>query len=252
MPKFVTMTKTHKRTAFVDAFSSLESFTTADIAAFFRKEEPEMKQTTINWRVYKMIQDAVIVRTSRGHFRIGNKKSFTPVLDKNLSTVAKQIRKQFPFVSFSVWDSAVLNSLAQHLSNKCFYIIEAEKDAVETIFHFLQEKKKVVYLNPTENIVENYVHSEIAKPFIVKNLISEAPTVPVNNIVTSSIEKILVDVYCDTNIFQAYQGNELHLIYTNAFSQYSINQGKLLRYASRRGKKEEIQNMILQINGNIY
>ena len=245
------MTKNDKRTKFVNAFSAFESFTTADIAAFFRKEEPEIKQMTINWRVYKMIQDSVIVRTSRGHFRIGNKKSFTPVLDKNLSTVAKQISKQFPFVCFSVWDSAVLNSLAQHLSNKCFYIIEAEKDAVETIFHFLQAKKRAVYLNPTESIVDNYVQSERSKPFIIKNLITEAPTVSVKDIVTSSIEKILVDVYCDTNIFQAYQGNELFLIYTNAFSQYSINQGKLLRYASRRGKTEEIQNIILQINGNI-
>ena len=245
------MIKNDKRTEFVNAFSTLESFSTADIAAFFRKEEPEIKQMTINWRVYKMIQDSVIVRTSRGHFRIGNKKSFSPVLDKNLSTVAKQISKQFPFVSCSVWDSSVLNSLAQHLSNKCFYIIEAEKDAVETIFHFLQEKKKAVYLNPAESIVNNYVQSESAKPFIIKNLITEAPTVSINDIVTSSIEKILVDVYCDTNIFQAYQGNELFLIYTNAFSQYSINQGKLLRYASRRGKKEEIKNIILQINGNI-
>ena len=245
------MAKTYNRTDFTNAFSSLESFTTADIAAYFRKEEPEINQMTINWRVYKMIQDSVIVRTSRGHFRIGDKKSFTPVLDKNLSTVAKKISRQFPFVSFSVWDSAVLNSLAQHLSNKCFYIIEAEKDAVEIIFHFLQDKKKAVYLNPTENIVENYIQSERAKPFIVKNLISEAPTVSVNDIVTSSIEKILVDVYCDTNIFQAYHGNELYSIYSNAFSQYSINHGKLLRYASRRGKKEEIQNIISQINGNI-
>ncbi len=245
------MIKTDKRTDFTTAFSALESFTTADIAAFFRKEEPEIKQMTINWRVYKMIQDSILVRTSRGHFRIGEKKSFTPILDKNLSAVAKQISKQFPFVSFSVWDSSVLNSLSQHLSDKCFYIIETEKDAVETIFHFLQEKKKAVYLNPTESIVDNYIQSESAKPFIIKNLITEAPTVSVNDVVTSSIEKILVDVYCDTNIFQVYQGNELYLIYTNAFSQYSINQGKLLRYASRRGKKEEIQNMILQINGNI-
>lgn len=251
MPKIILMIKTDKRTDFTAAFSALESFTTADIAAFFRKEEPEIKQMTINWRVYKMIQDSILVRTSRGHFRIGEKKSFTPILDKNLSAVAKQISKQFPFVSFSVWDSSVLNSLSQHLSDKCFYIIETEKDAVETIFHFLQEKKKAVYLNPTESIVDNYIQSESAKPFIIKNLITEAPTVSVNDVVTSSIEKILVDVYCDTNIFQAYQGNELHLIYSNAFSQYSINQGKLLRYASRRGKKEEIQNIISQINGNI-
>ena len=61
---------------------------------------------------------------------------------------------------------------------------------------------------------------------------------------------MLVDLFSDTVIFDLFQGNERSIIYTEAFEKYTINNNKLLRYASRRGKKEEIQEYINLIIGN--
>ena len=61
---------------------------------------------------------------------------------------------------------------------------------------------------------------------------------------------MLVDLYCDVELFQFYQGKEKNTIFKEAFSKYTINKSKLLRYASRRGKKEEIEKQTNQIIGN--
>ena len=61
---------------------------------------------------------------------------------------------------------------------------------------------------------------------------------------------MLVDLYCDVDLFQFYQGKEKGTIFKEAFSKYTINKSKLLRYASRRGKKEEIEKQTNQIIGN--
>jgi hypothetical protein len=57
----------------------------------------------------------------------------------------------------------------------------------------------------------------------------------------------LVDLYCDTDVLYAYQGSELKHILENAFREYTIQQDKLLRYADRRGKKEEIKRYLKKI-----
>ena len=120
----------------------------------------------------------------------------------------------------------------------------------EQVFLFLRETKNNVYLNPSTELLQNYVFQTDKMVYIVKNLISEAPITKVAEYNTISLEKLLVDLFCDKTIFEAYQGRELHYIYSNIFNQFSINIAKLLRYATRRGKKNEFEKTLNQILGN--
>jgi len=130
-------------------------------------------------------------------------------------------------------------------------LIEVDKESVEAIFYSLREKYSKVFLNPNNSILELYV-SKTNDPIIVKPLISEAPLQSIGNINTITLEKILVDLFCDENLFQFYQGREKKILFNEAYTKYTVNKNKLLRYASRRGKKEEIEKMINQINGNYF
>ena len=129
-------------------------------------------------------------------------------------------------------------------------MIEVDKESMESIFLALKDKYNNVFLNPNADILEKYVFNSNT-PIIVKPLISEAPMQKVRNINTTTIEKILVDLFSDENLFQFYQGREKKTIFKEAYAKFTINNSKLLRYASRRGKKEEIEKMINQINGII-
>ena len=52
-----------------------------------------------------------------------------------------------------------------------------------------------------------------------------------------------MDIHKDKDFFYL-QGTESNYIFENAFNLFCINETKLLRYASRRGIREEINSQI--------
>lgn len=234
----------------INYFKPQGLFTTSDIASWFHDTEPDLKASTINWRVYELVKEGVITRVSKGVFKIGDANAYTPILDLKIKRLAKTISKQFPYAEFCIWDSAMTNTFSQHLVSNSFYMVAVEKDAAESVFHSLQERMKNVYYNPTDYVIDNYLYQNDAKPIVVKNLISESPTETVDGIKVPSLEMILVDIFCDKRLFKAFQGNEMVHIYQNVFNQFTINMTKMLRYAARRGKCDEIKQFLEQINVN--
>ena len=66
----------------------------------------------------------------------------------------------------------------------------------------------------------------------------------VNGIIVPTLEKILVDIFADKILFNAYQGSELAFIFNTAYQKYELNLTKLLSYASRRGKQQELSDFL--------
>ena len=55
-----------------------------------------------------------------------------------------------------------------------------------------------------------------------------------------------MDIYCDPD-FSYLQGSEYVRIAENAMTIFNINKTKLLRYANRRGVKEELEKIYNEI-----
>jgi hypothetical protein len=102
-------------------------------------------------------------------------------------------------------------------------------------------------MEPSEQLIRRYLINE-KEPWIVKSLVSEAPIQQVNGIPTVTIEKLLVDIFCDPVIFDAQQGSEMNQIFHEAFEKYTISESKMLRYASRRRRKEDLDNYLDEIS----
>jgi hypothetical protein len=134
-----------------------------------------------------------------------------------------------------------------HQPGKFNLLVEVEKEAVEPVYYFLKGKHEGVFVNPDERMYRDYISGE-RESIIVKMLISEAPIKKINNVNVPTLEKILVDIYCDTVIYSSFQGKEMQNIYAHSFEKYTINLNTLSRYAYRRNKKEEIFNYIKQLN----
>lgn len=127
------------------------------------------------------------------------------------------------------------------------YIIEVEKDAAESIFYYIKERYKDVFLNPNEEIIQKYIAGK-TECIIVKNLITESPLQEIYDVQTPTLEKILVDLFSDRVTFAFYQGNEMNYIYENALRKYNVNITTLFRYAQRRGKKEELKDFLNELD----
>ena len=58
---------------------------------------------------------------------------------------------------------------------------------------------------------------------------------------TPCLEKILVDIFSEDKLFYYSQGSELVHIFENALKSYDINFTKLLSYAKRRDRDNDIK-----------
>jgi hypothetical protein len=130
----------------------------------------------------------------------------------------------------------------RHQPFKHFVIVEVEKIAVEQVFNDLNNNFSKVYINPDDIFFDRYI-SASEDVIIVKNLYSEAPTLKRNELTIPTLEKILVDMLIDKELFAAQQG-ELDFIFKSAFDKYDINEAKMKRYAARRNRETELERIM--------
>jgi hypothetical protein len=132
-----------------------------------------------------------------------------------------------------------------HIPSKFLTVLEVEKGALESVFYFLKDAGiDNVYLQPEEKEMELYI-SELDSAIIIQSLTTKAPTQQVEKVTTITIEKMLVDLYCDKKIFVAYQGSELAHIINTAYNRYIIDFTRLFYYAKRRGKDKFFLEFLL-------
>jgi len=233
--------------SFIHHFKGKAVFETKDIVDFYKLTEKFIKSTTINWRVYALVQKGVLQRIGRGKFKLGKVRKYMPEISSLEKSIFKKLKTAFPYANFCVWKTSVFNEFMQHQPSRFFLMVETDKEITNSVFYFLRDLKKSVFIDPTKDIMEKYVLDN-KDVVLIKPLLSEAPTQKTNEIETVTLEKILVDLYCDEIIFSAQQGAEMRTIYKEAFAKYTINQSKMLRYASRRRKKEEVYRYVNKIS----
>ena len=244
------MTPKALRNDLKEEFKDQDIFSRQELFNFFRKYSPELKETTFRWRIHDLKQKQIIRSVSKDSFSLFYQPAFTPSIDSKTQATFKEAKKEFPEAKISVWNTKWLNELMLHQPNKYMTILETESDAAHPVFnHFKDTGYKNVFLEPGKKEIENYV-SDAPNPTIISNLITKAPTVLLDtNVIIASLEKILVDIFSDPILFNAFQGNELAVIFENAFKKYEVNTTKLYSYASRRGKKEELIEFIVSNTG---
>ncbi|MEO5641810.1 MAG: DUF6577 family protein [Bacteroidia bacterium] len=228
-------------------FATENNFTAADLKRFYESYAIVDSQETFRSRIYRLVKMGTLQRIGQGIYRLGQQTTFIPTITPLAKRVYGAIHENFPFASASIWHTSTLNEFMIQQPFIFHLIVEIEKDAAESVFYFMKEKFKNVYLNPGYEIYQNYIAGK-KDSIIVKNLISESPIQDINNIMTPTIEKILVDIFCDKVIHVTFQGKEMRNIFENSFEKYTINLSTLSRYAHRRGKKEEMDAYIKRLN----
>jgi hypothetical protein len=220
------------------AFKHHEYFGAGDLLAFYQVLEPSISKSTVNWRMHTLLQTNIICRVGRGKYKFGNANVFVPQIGKKAIRINNLMKEGFPYLNYMIWHINEINSLSQHLINRDIYYVEVEREAIDAVFQQLREKFKYVLRKKTDTDLYFGEGLIVVRPFI-----TAAPVQFISQIPTTTIEKLLVDLFSDKE-FYFLQGYELTYIFGNAFSKYTINIDKLLRYASRRGKKEEIVDFI--------
>lgn len=228
-------------------FDKDQVFDNKEIISFYKSIEPDTKESTVNWRIYSLVQMGILTRVGRGKFVLGNKKNYTPDIPPKLKILNNKLKRSYPFLDYCLWTSVLFNEFMLHQPGKFFLLVEVEKDAMESIFFFMKENKYSVFLKPTKELLNRYIPEE-KETWVVKSLVSESPLQNISGIQSPTIEKLLVDLFCDTVVLDAQQGAEKDRIFKEVFEKYAVNENKMLRYANRRRKKKEFSEYLNKVS----
>lgn len=214
--------------------------------AWFESAHPGGSVRSMDTELRQMVAAGVLERTGYGRFRLHSdvKPPYIPVVSPEMKTLFSGIKERYPYAGFCIWQARTVSSFMQHVPSVDVLILEAERTAAEAVYEDVREMAsgRTVLLRPTEK--EYRLYASGAPSLLVRNLISEAPVIQVDDVTTATLEKILVDVTIAPE-FEFARGSELFTIFENADQMYRIGKRTMLRYAARRGKKEEIDQLIL-------
>lgn len=226
-----------------ERFGNVDPFTYIELYEFFLEKEPDLKIGTFKWRVYYLKKEGVIRSLKRGIYIFETRRIYTPPITNKLKKIFNLLKKQFPYTSISVWDTSWLNEFMIHQPIKSNIIVEVNRDSMNSVFAILKLKYGEVYLDPNQSELKKYVLSSDGV-YVIKPLLVNSPIVLYDNVFVPKIEKILVDIFVEENLFIAYQGQEKINIFDNVFENYSVNLTTLFRYASKRRVKEKLINFM--------
>jgi len=214
-----------------EEFTGYKIILTDDLYRFYQSDEPEIKKSTVNWRIYELVQNGILQRIGKGMFVVGKSIHYLLEISNKEIKINSVIKKEFPFINYCIWNSSILSEFLQHQLSFQFIVVEVEKDALESVFYSLKDSFNSTFKKPAKEMVEEFI-SPRQNSIIINSFVSEAPIQSIKNVPTSSLEKLLVDLYCDKNLF---------------LDKYTVNKSKQLRYADRRRKKIQIEEFIISI-----
>lgn len=160
-------------------------------------------------------------------------------------------------MDYSVIISPIMKEVCQWLQercigmNNCIYslgrnlVVEVAKSDCENAVIVLKERfQDVVLITKAYSMLDD-LHDFI----LVKQMISESPVFVTEDVTIPVLEKHLVDLATD-KMYEGKDHNQVILEMQRAFETYDVNRSKMIRYASRKGKKEEIIDMIATLDEN--
>lgn len=223
-------------------FKESERLSKQKLVCSIKRDFPTWSDNTINMYLSKLKKEGIINAPSRGIYELDSNIPFQPNISTGLKRMFNKVKREFPYITFCIWDTVWLNDFMLHQPFKHYIVLEVEKDASESVFTFLTETTKSVFFNPDEEIFDHYIHHH-DEVLIVKNLVSESPLIEKERVVIPALEKLLVDMLIDTALFSAQQ-NEKEFIMRSAMRKVTLNELKMRRYAIRRNREKEIDELL--------
>jgi hypothetical protein len=194
---------------------------------------------TIIWNINDLIRQGKAVRVGRGVYGFMSKKRFNPAMSEASRRVCSIIHNNFKYLIVTVTDTSVLGQFMNLQPFSTVVVIEARKSATGAVLSALRKEGVEAYAKRDYAKLEQYVSSP--QTFLIRPELSVNPNLTqYDNVRASSLEKILVDLVCDYDIYGQYQGEELINIYKNSTFDYAVNISQVLKYAAARKKKASV------------
>ena len=225
------------------------TFNRKDLLRHIVEKNPDINEGAVDLQVNRLLSSGVLKRSGRGKYMVdGNRlPEFVYLPSEQEQDIFLKLKAKFPLLDMCVWSPRVLASYMLHVPNIAYTFVDVEKDGMETVFHVLQDMRlgRNILFSPSAVDCDRYLTG--TDSIVVRQLIGQSPLTEVDGCKVPRIEKILVDALGDNELSFA-GGSEIYNIYEYALERNNVNMSKLLRYASRRNRKDKVEHIINSIN----
>lgn len=218
-----------------------------ELINLLKSDYPHMRDTSYHWAVCEMLKSGNLTKVAYNAYEVQNEQEkpiYRPFYSDLAAKLIAQISDKCPSIHYTVFETALMNDFLNHLVAQNTVFIQVEKDISIFVFRFLQELgyEHLLY-NPKKADYNLYWEKDC---IVVTNMISEAP-LSASAPHEICLEKMLVDMYCDRLISSTYSKSEYPQVLKQAKETYHIEFTKIMRYARRRGREEEIKQILEEI-----
>jgi hypothetical protein len=225
-------------------------FPKSDLRCFYSRFQPEMSEQAFRRILYALERHQVLTPIGAGMYVLtGNeaassRQNFVPDWSPRCKSIQEIVEQAFPYLEILSWETRLLHEWMLHQPANNQIILEVEKDACESVFNRLaQEYSGQVFLEPNRDMMERYI-LPLPESILVSRLVTQSPKKKLRGAIFPRLEKILVDIFVDSDKFFAFQGEELVHIFENVFNAHWINEKTLFRYAGRRNAADRLRDFI--------
>ncbi|PIV27480.1 MAG: hypothetical protein COS37_02730 [Anaerolineae bacterium CG03_land_8_20_14_0_80_58_20] len=235
-----------------EVFSGSRLVDKSALRKYYRQHVQDGTEQAFRRYLYGLEKRQVVFRVGSGGYvfhdpsprQVTKKRRFLPNWSQELMDLNKTVQEAFPYLQVLAWETRVLHDFMVLQPGPNLFIVEAEKEGCESVFHNLsQQNPGKVFLNPDRLTMERYALRQ-TEPILVSRLITQLPWQTIHGLAYPKLEKILVDIFADKEKFYFFQGKELVRIFENAFAAYWVSEKTLFRYAGRRKASGKLRHFI--------
>ena len=229
----------NRETRLIDFFKDVGSFSRRDIFDYFIKTEGGIHEATLAWRIHDLKKAGVLSEIKRGLYSLNPKQHYSPKTDKKIEELASIFQRSFRRVPYCIWDVNWINEFTLHQFTNDICLFETEKDLQDSVWNIFSDNgyQNILWsLRGSHISIKNSIDPIVIMPLITRAPVQEVITGKGVSVKLPTLEKILVDIYEDDQIFHFIQGAEMEKIFSNAIDRYAINYSTLFAYAKRRSK----------------
>ena len=226
-------------------FSGRQEFTTREVTLAIQDHFPDLSKSTIAWRLNRLKKDKLLHQAGRGLYTFDYKPEFANELSLKSKRLYNRVRGIYSG-EIIMWDTTLLNEIVGEEINKYWVFLALSKDDLDSLFDRMLSFSKKVFVQPDKETTARYLIPQ-DEAIILTTLVSETPVERSGEYARPSIEGILVNAWFDYELYLEPIGLNINNLYHQAFKKYNVNKSKLLRYAARRDRRKEINELLKTI-----
>lgn len=216
----------------------------SEIIDYVLSLDSSVPPATVTWVLYDLVKKNEAVRLGRGVYSFQPKPIWKPVLSQKAKEIVDIIKEEMPYLKVTITDSSILNEFMVQQPFSYSIVIEVPSCLVENVVQKLNREELDVFSWKNRKLAGLYNQTDTTV-YVTKQLKTPAVLSYAGNIIISSLEKTLVDLLAEPELYGQSQSEELNQIYKNASERYALDYSQMLKYATNRGKRKEAETLLL-------